>query len=718
MAPFDNNGYTAVFGGQNRAPAQIDYVRYDYSTNLHLEWPFLAEDGAYVCPAKIDLNPSAAGLLVYLPDASIASVGQDVLIRNVGAYPAAVCDHDGGSVLYIDSGLQWLMWITDDQSVPGVWARVQFGAGVSNAVAGALAGYGLRANNVNKLDQDLYSVQLTGAYQLKFSDRAKVIENTGGTVTHTFDPVSPTDQSQLANGWFVYEKNAGTGTVTLQPSTGVTIDGAANKVLQPGESCIIFSDGTKLITIGYGRALSSSTSGVSMPLNTYTSPYSLTTSQVLAQVQNWTGALSSNMVLDFSGSVGYWMVWNNTTGPYTVTARVSSADTGAPPPASDPTGPVTPCVVPQGNYSILRSDGTNMHVAFTATQGTVTAIYTTPGETTGGPPPTGITSTGTIGLADTTVIPGTYGAPGAQGPPAVGSKVPVMQIDQKGRAVAGTTFYTLGTTANFNIGTVSGTIPLNTQSSVAQLLGYADDPAIPGVISPMSGGVPCGTMLNFGLVWAPPGWIFCVGSIGKTGSGASNRANQDCRDLFCGIYLSFADAQCPVSGGRTGNTSTTALADFNAGKVISLPDMRGRTMVGLDNLGSTLGIAAAGRVTNAQAAPNGNTMGAVGGLQQTTATIPQMAIGVNIEGGYTTGAQSVHVYGNTGNDNSTKFGGIVGSGDVLHGDHQHYFDGGFWTDGQNLSTHGAWTVYNNAGYATGTFCTMEPFLMTNVIIKL
>lgn len=70
------------------------------------------------------------------------------------------------------------------------------------------------------------------------------------------------------------------------------------------------------------------------------------------------------------------------------------------------------------------------------------------------------------------------------------------------------------------------------------------------------------------------GWLFwsaVATTIGKVGSGASYAA-ADAQSLYVQLYNYAADAQCPVSGGRTGN----ALNDFNAGKTLRLPDILGR----------------------------------------------------------------------------------------------------------------------------------------------
>lgn len=93
-------------------------------------------------------------------------------------------------------------------------------------------------------------------------------------------------------------------------------------------------------------------------------------------------------------------------------------------------------------------------------------------------------------------------------------------------------------------------------------------------------------------------------TIGNATSGASERANSDTQALF--VYLYNTDPNLVVSGGRGSN----ALADYNANKTISLPDMRGRINAFLDDMGNT----AAGRLSSPYFA-SPTTLGAAGGLQ-------------------------------------------------------------------------------------------------------
>jgi len=94
-------------------------------------------------------------------------------------------------------------------------------------------------------------------------------------------------------------------------------------------------------------------------------------------------------------------------------------------------------------------------------------------------------------------------------------------------------------------------------------------------------------------------------TIGSASSGATERANADTQALF--EYLWNTDANLAVSTGR-GVSST---ADWGANKTITLPDGRGRTLYGLDDMGNS----AAGRLTASYFGTAATVLGAAGGSE-------------------------------------------------------------------------------------------------------
>lgn len=120
--------------------------------------------------------------------------------------------------------------------------------------------------------------------------------------------------------------------------------------------------------------------------------------------------------------------------------------------------------------------------------------------------------------------------------------------------------------------------------------------------------VPVGTISPSFATTAPTGYIFGAGkTFGNAASSGTERANADTEDLFTLIWNNLADAQAPVSGGRGGS----AAADFAANKTITSPDMRGRSLYGLDTMSGT---SSANRLTNVGSNPiDGDLLGDTGG---------------------------------------------------------------------------------------------------------
>ncbi len=128
-------------------------------------------------------------------------------------------------------------------------------------------------------------------------------------------------------------------------------------------------------------------------------------------------------------------------------------------------------------------------------------------------------------------------------------------------------------------------------------------------------GTPVGSMSPHLGTTAPDGYVTASGkSIGSASSSATERANADTARLYAFLWDSFGNSVCPVATGR----GASASADFAANKAITLPDLRGRSFFGLDNIGGT----AASRLGTIITAATTN--GASGGTETVTLTVDQM----------------------------------------------------------------------------------------------
>ncbi len=378
------NTYTNRFGNQNVSPAQLTYVAIAMTADVTLVWPFQTGLTESYAANKIDVTANADGYSLVFPDAQLVSTGQDSLINNVGAHTVTIKAADGTTIGSVASGQQWFFYLTDNSTEAGTWKAVQFGTGTSSATAASLAGLGLFAQ-ANTLNQVAPFLTKNANYALGPPDRAGSFASTGGALTFSFAAAAT-----LGGGWFAFVRNSGTGTLTLDPSGAETIDGTATKALAISESCIVVSDGSgALFTFGYGRSVSTTVGTIAINL-AGTGVYTLSATELAAQIQNYTGALTGDRQVRLGTAPGYYLVYNNTSGAHSVTYQVNNVDAGV--------------AVAQGNYSIIRSDGTNATAAFTATSGTVTSVATGT-DLTGGP----ITTTGTISHDNSGVVGGTYG---------------------------------------------------------------------------------------------------------------------------------------------------------------------------------------------------------------------------------------------------------------------------------------------------------------------
>jgi hypothetical protein len=669
-------GFTSTFGGNVVNPAYTSYAAYTTSANLVLEWAFEADTAANVVGAKTDIFASAPLLTIAFPDATLVSNGTDVVVRNTGTNAFTVVSANGSVITSVAAGQSIYIFLLSNATIGGSWGVVPLGTGTTNANAGALAGAGLKAI-LSTLNQNLIIQPKPGSYSPVSADRSTVLQSTGGAVVYT-----PDSAVTLGNGWFVYVINSGSGTLTWTPSGGQTIDGSATKVLNPGENAIFFSDGSNFWTLGYGRSITAVVTGAVINLAAAPATVNLSATQSAAQVQDYTGLLTTSVTVNYGTGVGFWFVRNTTSGPFNLTLAVNGSDPGV--------------VIPQGNYAVIRSNGSNTAIAFTAAgTGTVTSVGGS-SDFTGVP----ITSAGVIALTSV-VTPGTYGG---------GLKYPQVTVSATGR-VTGIAEIQLGTASGADLGTAAGNVPVLDAN---------------GMLATAVGGMPTGAVMDYIGVTAPTGWIFAtIGTIGSAASGATILASAVTQPLFTLLWNSWANAQAPVSGGR----GASAAADFAANKTIAVPDLRGIGRAALDNNG---GAANANRLSSVMAS---TTPGATGGGQTQTAntnvtfsstgtnsisvsgsvsgTVFVFSGGVGVGG--TASGTSVPVDNNGG---GSQVGVWVASPLTVSGSTNTINSNGGNTLSGSMSGANGITVSGGGTFGSGAFSVLQPTMVMSTIIKL
>lgn len=348
--------YNSPFTGNVIQPTDVAYRNITLSVTTQLEWPINGNATDDYVARIMEVTATSPGLLLKMPPANQASVGQDSLIKNIGAETFTVADYDGNTIIAIAAGQAKYVYLEDNPNEAGTWGNIAFGVGTSNADAAYLAGYGLWPNGstlnqshpINALSNDL---TLTAAY------RAQAMVWTGGVGTLTL-----TSAGTLGNNWFVLVRNNGTGTLTIAPSGGQLIDSAASIDLAPTDSCFVISSGTAFFTVGIGRSTEFNFTQLTKAVTSGT--YTLTPVEAANVIQKYTGTLAGNVTIELPQTIQVYYITNQTDGTganYTITFTTGVSGGGT-------------ANVPANQQAILLCDSVNLFNASTVAAGIVNPL--------------------------------------------------------------------------------------------------------------------------------------------------------------------------------------------------------------------------------------------------------------------------------------------------------------------------------------------------------
>jgi hypothetical protein len=378
--------YVYPVGGQGANPVDNQYEALTIAADTTLQWPFSFTDSALVTAQIMHVTASTTSLSLLMPDASQASVGQSIIIKNQGANTFTVKDNAGGTIVSAAAGISYFIYITNNSTVAGTWATLTFGAGSNSVSAASLAGNGLEASS------SLLQIDTPGSYQnsnfsLDSNDRGSTIIWTGGAGAITI----PSAASLGGSGYIVFFSNQGTGNAVFTPSGGELINGASSFTFAAGNSGVIIcgaQTGAEFVVVGFGQSVTFGFTQLIKDVSGNTN-VTLTSSEQANKLIRLVGTITGNINLIVVTTPDFFVVTNSTSGSFTITVK-TAAGTGV--------------LATAGLSRTMICDGANVLYANDVGSGTVTSIDTGTGLS-GGP----ITNIGTISLANTAVSAGSYG---------------------------------------------------------------------------------------------------------------------------------------------------------------------------------------------------------------------------------------------------------------------------------------------------------------------
>jgi hypothetical protein len=309
--------YNSPFTGNVVQPTDVSYRRITLTADLQLVWPINGSTLDDAAARIMEVSTASAANELWMPPANQGSVGQDALIRNVGAVAVTVKDYTGANtIVTVAAGEAQYIYITTNATTAGTWGIIAYGIGSSGADAATLAGYGLLAIG-QTLNQSQPITTFASSYTAIDTDRSSTYVWTGGAGTLTL-----TLASTLGNNWFMFVRNNGTGALTVDGSGGNTINGSTSIVLQPADSCIIVCSGSTFYTVGLGRNTQFAFTQLSKAVTTGT--YTLTASEASNVIQKYTGTLTGNVTIIVPSTVQVYYIVNATSGAYTLTISTGS----------------------------------------------------------------------------------------------------------------------------------------------------------------------------------------------------------------------------------------------------------------------------------------------------------------------------------------------------------------------------------------------------------
>jgi len=335
--------YTSVFGGNAIYPSDVSYLALALTADTPLEWPLESSGSLDPAARIIDVDPSASGFSITLPDATLTGAGQTILFNNIDvALSFFVKDFAGNRLATVTPGTQWQVYLAVTTTAAGTWRVFRYGASTATVQPSALAGFGLTVTG-STLSQStpVFTFSTTGTTVASSNRASAFVWNATGAGT-----LNLLTAGSAGNNFFVFARNDGGGDLLIDPAGSEIINGASTLTLRPGDSATLITDGVAWYTVGLGQRAVFAFDFTSISVTGGTT--TLAGSELNRIAYRFVGTLTSNATIVVPPTVQQYWVTNATSGSFTLSL-------------STPGG--TPVVVPQGAKGIYYSDGSAIILA-------------------------------------------------------------------------------------------------------------------------------------------------------------------------------------------------------------------------------------------------------------------------------------------------------------------------------------------------------------------
>lgn len=345
-------GFVDEFTNSPVQPAFSTYLGLNLVGDILLDWSqftITAENPfSQLIVVTANTNPLNT---IFMPDATLSSVQQTVILGNSSATAFNVSDFAGNPLGTIATGEVWFYALTDNTTQAGLWFRAQFGGTIQPGDAAALVGpgYGLIAE-AGLIKLNFKTIPITALdvpYNLTDTGRGRFHLWLAGNDLFNL-PLA----SSVSNGFvFSIANQSGVvgGIANVTPAAADTINGLAIPIeIKKDESTFLIGDGvSNWSTVGRNQVFAQNFAAETTPINAAIT--TMTAEQANPELQQFTnGSYVGAATVIFPAVVpSFYIMWNNRSAGNNIT--VNNEGSG-----------LTYLLLP-GETLSLYSDGVDLH---------------------------------------------------------------------------------------------------------------------------------------------------------------------------------------------------------------------------------------------------------------------------------------------------------------------------------------------------------------------